>query len=111
MYELIEQIRTEPVTEAELRAAKDYLKGSFVFEVETTGQLAGMMINMERYNLGFDYLVKYAKAVEAVTAEDVQRVAATYLQPGEMVEILCGPVSKITPIGESPEEPPEPEEQ
>jgi zinc protease len=44
MYELIEEIRTEPVTEAELRAAKDYLKGSFVFEVETTGQLAGMML-------------------------------------------------------------------
>jgi zinc protease len=105
MYELIEEIRTEPVTDAEIRAAKDYLKGSFVFDVETTGQLAGLMISMERFNLGFDYMVKYAKAVEAVTAADIQRVAQKYLVPEQMVEILAGPVTKITPIGETPEDP------
>ncbi|MCB9933595.1 MAG: insulinase family protein [Planctomycetes bacterium] len=103
MYQLIDEIRDKPVSADELTAAKDYLKGSFVFDVETTGQLAGMLISMERYNLGFDYLVKYAKAVDAVTAEDVQRVARKYLVPGQMVEILAGPVTKITPAPEPPE--------
>lgn len=102
MYELLEEIRNQPVSDEELSSAKDYLKGSFVFDVETTGQLAGMLISMERYKLGFDHLVKYVKAVDAVTADDVQRVARKYLVPGQMVEILAGPVTKITPAPETP---------
>ena len=103
MYELIDQIRTEPVTDQELVDAKDYLKGSFVFGIETTGQLADMLIDIERYNLGNDYLLKYVNAIDAVTKEDIQRVATKYLVPGEMVEVLAGPVTKITPI-ETPED-------
>ncbi|MBZ0136597.1 MAG: insulinase family protein [Planctomycetes bacterium] len=103
MYELIEQIRTESVSDQELIDAKDYLKGSFVFGIETTGQLAGMLIEMQRYNLGFDYLVKYANAVDDVTKEDIQRVASKYLVPEQMVEVLAGPVTKITPLPEAPE--------
>ncbi|MCB9894457.1 MAG: insulinase family protein [Planctomycetes bacterium] len=110
MYELLDEIRSEPVTEEEITSAKDYLKGSFVFDVETTGQLAGMLISMERYHLGFDYLVKYVEAVDKVTIADVQRVAKKYLVPEQMVEILAGPISKITPAQdpeENPEEDPE----
>lgn len=103
MYQLIEEIRTTPVSEQELTDAKDYLKGSFVFSIETTGQLAGMLIEIERFGLGFDYLVKYVDAIDAVTAEDIQRVAAKYLVPEQMVEILAGPVTKITPL-QAPEE-------
>lgn len=103
MYELIEEIRTEPVTDEELASAKDYLKGSFVFDIETTGQLAGLLVNIERFGLGFDYLVKYAEAVDAVTAADITRVAQKYLVPEQMVEVIAGPVTKITPI--APEEP------
>lgn len=100
MYELLADIRTNAVSESELRDAKDYLKGSFVFGLETTGQLAGLMVEMERYKLGNDYLVKYAQNVEAVTQADVLRVAQKYLVPESMVEVLCGPIDKITPYTE-----------
>jgi zinc protease len=108
MYRLVEQIRTQPVSTEELRSAKDYLKGSFVFGLETTGQLASLMINIERFNLGWDWLVKYTQAVEAVTAEDIMRVAQKHLVPGRMVEVLAGPIQKITPA--PVEEPAEGEE-
>lgn len=108
MYQLIGQIRDEPVSDEELRTAKDYLKGSFVFDLETTGQLASLLITIERYQLGADYLVKYTRAVEAVTAADIQRVARKYLVPDQMVEVLCGPVTKIAPApDEKPKDPPE----
>ncbi len=100
MYQMLEDIRTNPVTELELRDSKDYLKGSFVFGLETTGQLAGLMIEIERYKLGSDYLVKYAQTVEAVTAADVLRVAKKYLVAENMVEVLCGPIDQITPYKE-----------
>ena len=103
MYELIDEIRTESVSDDELSSAKDYLTGSFVFDLETTGQLASLLINIERYKLGSDYLVKYVDAVSAVTKEDVTRVAKKYLAPEQMVEILAGPITKITPAPETPE--------
>lgn len=100
MYQMLDDIRTKPVTELELRDSKDYLKGSFVFGLETTGQLAGLMIEIERYKLGSDYLVKYAENVEAVTAADILRVAKKYLVPENMVEVVCGPINQITPYKE-----------
>jgi zinc protease len=100
MYELLADIREKPVTEAELRDSKDYLKGSFVFGLETTGQLAGLLVQIERYKLGSDYLVKYAENVEAVTAADILRVAKKYLATDNMVEVLCGPIDQITPFKE-----------
>jgi zinc protease len=96
VYELIEELREAPVSKDELRTAQDYLKGSFVFSVETTGQLASLLLTIERYDLGFDYLVKYANAVDAVTIEDIQRVAREWLVPERMVEVLAGPVTRIT---------------
>jgi zinc protease len=103
MYRLIDEIRTTPVTAEELSTAKDYLKGNFVFDLETTGQLAGMLVNMERFDLGFDYLVKFTQGVDAVTAEDIQRVATKYLVPEQMVEVVSGPITKITPAPEEGE--------
>lgn len=101
MYELVREIREQPVSERELRDAKDYLKGSFVFSLESTGQLADLMLSIERYQLGNHYLVRYAQAIEAVTAEDITRVARKYLVPENMVEVLCGPVSRIGQPGDS----------
>lgn len=102
MYELLADIRTNPVSEQELRDAKDYLKGSFVFGLETTGQLASLMVEIERNKLGHDYLVKYAQRVEAVTEQDILRVAQKYLRPENMVEVMCGPVERIPPKKTSP---------
>ncbi|MCC6150846.1 MAG: insulinase family protein [Planctomycetes bacterium] len=101
MYQLIDEIRTAPVSDKELRDAKDFLKGSFVFGLETTGQLAGLMVEVERYKLGADYLVKYAENVEAVAGADILRVARKYLVPESMVEVMCGPIEQITPAGEA----------
>ncbi|MBK8205851.1 MAG: insulinase family protein [Planctomycetes bacterium] len=104
MYRLLEEIRTTPVSDDELTTAKDYLKGSFVFDVETTSQLAGLLVSMERYNLGADYLVKFVQGIDAVTKADVQRVAKKYLVPEQMVEVICGPITKITPAPEETED-------
>lgn len=97
MYELLADIRNKPVSDEEIRNAKDYLKGSFVFDMETSGQLAGLLLDIERFGLGFDYPATYAQSVDQVTKEDIQRVAKKYLVPDSMVEVIAGPVDKITP--------------
>jgi zinc protease len=46
---------------------------------------------MELYGLGLDYLARYPALITSVTADDVQRVAATYLQPVTTFVAVAGP--------------------
>jgi zinc protease len=87
----IERIRVEPVTDEELADAKAYLTGSFVFSYETAEQVARRLADLHRLNLGFDYPERFAERVNAVTKEDVLRVAAKYLKPGDLVTVVVGP--------------------
>jgi zinc protease len=46
---------------------------------------------MERYDLGFDYLQRHADLVNAVTVDDIQEVARTYLDPEVYALAIAGP--------------------
>jgi zinc protease len=74
----------EGPTEKELTEAKSYLTGSYPLNFETPGQIAGQLLNIDLHNLGADYIEKYRSRVEAVTTEDVKRVAQKYLRPDDM---------------------------
>jgi predicted Zn-dependent peptidase len=47
-------------------------------------------------DLGIDYLRDYPKQLEAVTVEDVQEAAATWLAPTRLTTVLVGDVSVIS---------------
>lgn len=90
----IERIRKEPVPAEELEAAKAYLTGSFALEMETSGQLADMLVSVERYGLGFDYPETFVKSVRAVTAEQVLAAAQKHLDPKALWRVVSGPVDE-----------------
>ena len=71
----LDRIRETPVTDAELRAARDYLVGVFPLRFETPGPVAGSLAGLFVHDLPDDELARYRGAIEAVTADDVQRVA------------------------------------
>jgi zinc protease len=71
----------EHVTAAELDLARAYLIGSFPLRMGTSGKVARLMIAVEEYGLGLDYPDRYKERIGRVTAADVQRVAARYLDP------------------------------
>lgn len=89
----INRIRTEPPTESEVADAKTYLLGSLPFHFTTGGGIAGELLQIERFGLGFDYLDTFRRQVSAVTAADVQAVARKHLRPERMALIAAGPVS------------------
>jgi zinc protease len=86
----IRRIREEPVTEQELADAKSYLQGSLVFRYETSEQIAGALIDMHRFGLGFDYPAKFPAMVDSVTREDVLRVAKKHLHADAMALVVSG---------------------
>jgi predicted Zn-dependent peptidase len=91
----LSKIRNERVSEEELRDAKAYLMGSFGRGLENPATVAVYAINTARYGLPADYYANYLKKVEAVTAEDVQRVAQKYINPDKMYIVAVGNASEV----------------
>lgn len=90
----VNKIRDEPPTKQEVDDAKKYLLGSLPFHFTTNSAVAGQLLAAERYGLGFDFLEKYRKEVEAVTPEDVQAMAKKYLDPKAITIVAVGAIDK-----------------
>jgi zinc protease len=87
----IERLAHAPVTAEELADSKAYLTGVVPLTLETNDGIAQTLLNMEWYGLGLDFLHRYAGLIEAITVEDVQRVAQIYLRPEAMAVVTAGP--------------------
>jgi len=90
----IVRIVEEPVSDTELKTAKDYLTGSFVFHFQKNLQIADFLIDAEIYALGFDYLEAYPERIRATTVADITRVARQYLDPEHLTTVVVGPVDE-----------------
>lgn len=92
----LEAIR-KTVTEAELAKAKNYVALSFPSEVETTGDIAGKLADQYTYSLPDSWLDAFVDKIQAVTLEDVRRVADQYIEPGKVAVVVVGDRAKIEP--------------
>ncbi len=88
-YEL-ERIRTEPVSDKEIADAKSYLTGVFPIRLETQEGLTDQLVQIKMLNLPDDYLQNYRDRVQAVTVEEIQRVAQKYVKPDEAALVVVG---------------------
>jgi zinc protease len=75
----VERLRTEAVEERELARAKTYLLASMAMNRQTSARRASLLALWELLGVGWDWPERFARSVEAVTAEDVARVARRYL--------------------------------
>ncbi len=71
----------EGVTQKELDDAKTYLTGAYPLRFDGNGQIAGIMVGMQMEDLPIDYIATRNDKVNAVTLEDVNRVASELLDP------------------------------
>jgi predicted Zn-dependent peptidase len=77
----IARVRSERVGEEELARAKAYTRGKYDMDRRTNERQAWYLAFYEIEGVGLDYPERYRRALEAVTAADVQRVAEAYLTP------------------------------
>ncbi len=79
----VERLGREPVSEEELRRAKVQVRADLAFARESPAQVLAALV--EAVAIGdWRSFVREMELVDAVSAEDVSRVAATYLQPGNL---------------------------
>jgi len=90
VFEEMERIRTEPVSEVELETSTNQLIETFPRRFESKPAMVNLFIDDERTNRPADFWKTYRDRVRAVTAADVQRVAQTYLSPGNVAILVVG---------------------
>ncbi|HMK55815.1 MAG TPA: pitrilysin family protein [Dissulfurispiraceae bacterium] len=96
--EILKQLRLMkegPVSEQELRDAKDYLIGSFPRRLETSRKTADFLAAMLYYGLGDDYIDRYKTYISGVSREDVLQVARKYLDDKNYVLVVVGNKKKL----------------
>jgi predicted Zn-dependent peptidase len=80
----------QPVPDAELQRAKNYLAFSLPSGFETTGDLSARLQELFIYDLPTDYYDHYVERLRAVTAADVQRVAEAHVRPDRSLVVVVG---------------------
>lgn len=85
----LKRIKTESVSDQELDDAKAYLTGSFTRRFDTNKKIADMLVAIEYFNLGLDYLEKYPEYIKSVTKDDIIRVAKKYLDTDNYILVVA----------------------
>lgn len=79
-------------TEQELTDAKRFLTGNYALRFDTSGKIAGQLVGLQLEGMPIDYFDIRNGLVEAVTLEDVKRVARRMLA-GPLTTVMVGPSS------------------
>lgn len=87
----------EGVTQEELEDAKKYLTGAYALRFDSNAKIASALVDIQMEDLGVDYIRKRNDLVEAVTLEDVRRVASRLLKPEELRFVVVGAPEGLDP--------------
>ena len=93
----IRQMRDVPVPAKDLENAKKAIVGSFALLLESPNAILSNYIDRYFYGLPADYWDTYAAKIEAVTAEDIQRVAKKYWATDRLQIVAVGDQAKVEP--------------
>jgi zinc protease len=105
LYENIDELKTKPITDEEIKRAKDSILNSFIFNFDTPEKVLRERMAYEFYGYPPDFLEKYRAGVEKVTAADVNRIPGKYLHKDKLAVLVVGndkdfdkPLSSLGPV-------------
>lgn len=78
------------VTAEELDSAKTYLTGAYPLRFDGNGRIANILVGMQMDDLPTEYVTTRNAKIEAITLEDIKRVAARILKPEALRFVVVG---------------------
>ena len=97
MRDVMRSMFDRPVTEEELQRAKDSLRNSFVFDFDNVHQIVTRQMELDMDDYPADYLETYLDRLDAVTTDDVLRVAQDLTHPDRLLTVVVGPAKELEP--------------
>ena len=99
----VQKMHERGVTEQQLEHAKRYLNGSFPLRFTSTDRIAAILVHIQFDHLGIDYLEKRNDLINAVTTDDIARVAKRFLDPGKLTFAVVGQPDGLKGTAKAPE--------
>jgi zinc protease len=84
------RIGQEGVSPEELEATKTYLTGSYPLRFDGNGPIARILVGMQMDGMPIDYVTTRNAKVEAVTMDDIKRVATRLFTPDALHFVVVG---------------------
>jgi zinc protease len=91
------RMAAEGPSEEELARAKTYMTGNYALRFDGNAQIASVLVGMQMIGLPADYPATRNARVEAVSMEDVRRVAARLYRPDDLRFVVVGEPEGLTP--------------
>jgi predicted Zn-dependent peptidase len=97
VFNELKRMRTELVSEEDLKNAKAKYVGNFVMQIEKPSTIAGYALNKETQGLPEDFYENYIKNINAVTAEDIKNAANKFFLANQTRVIIVGKAADVLP--------------
>ncbi len=105
LYEEIDGLSKNPLSEDEIRRAKDSILNSFIFNFDSPAKVLREQMAYEFYGYPSNYLERFRAGIEKVVPADVARAAAKYLHKDQLAVLVVGnpaefdkPLSSLGPV-------------
>jgi zinc protease len=105
LYKEIDGLQQNPISDEEIKRAKDSILNSFVFNFDSPDKVLRERMAYEFYGYPADYLERYRSGIEKVGKEDVARAASKYLHKEKLAVLVVGntaefdkPLSTLGPV-------------
>jgi len=85
---------SESVTQSELEDSKSNYIGRLPLSLESNSGVANSILNLERFNLGLDYLQRYPGLVNQITPDEILAAAKKYIDPDRLIIVSAGSIHK-----------------
>ncbi|HVI06839.1 MAG TPA: insulinase family protein, partial [Candidatus Binatia bacterium] len=90
MDEDIDNLAREPITDQEIKQAKDAILNAFIFRLDSPDKVLAERVTYEFYHYPADWLDKFPGEIQKVTLADVNRVAAKYVHRDQLAVLAVG---------------------
>lgn len=97
VFNELKRMRTELVSEEDLKNAKAKYVGNFVMQIEKPSTIAGYALNKETQGLPEDFYENYIKNINAVTAEDIKNAANKFFLADQTRVVVVGKAADVLP--------------
>jgi zinc protease len=86
----LKRLADQGPTAEELENAKSYLTGAYALRFESSSSIANQLLWIQIEELGIDYVNQRNKLVEAVTLDDIKRVAKRLIEADRLITTIVG---------------------
>ena len=95
LYKEIDDLAKNPISDEEIKSAKDSILNSFVFNFDSPEKVIRERMAYEFYGYPADFLERYRAGIEKVGNDDVARAAAKYLHKDQLAVLVVGNTSEF----------------